>query len=120
MRWSAQFVVGLFVLAALVLFSIFTIRIGKFSWEKPEHWTVRFDDVSGLKEGDPVLALGARVGKVDRFEFSVDHVVAHLEIYQRLDLYEDYELSIRAPTILGCQLYPGLVRHGLLQQPVVA
>ena len=36
MRRSAEFMVGVFVLAALVIFTIFTIRVGKFSWKEPE------------------------------------------------------------------------------------
>jgi len=101
MRRSAEFMVGVFVLAALVIFTVFTIRVGKFSWKEPERWTIRFEDVSGLKEGDPVLALGARVGKVKKLQFKTDHVLAHLELYEHVDLYEDYELSIRAPSILA-------------------
>ncbi|MFP4055342.1 MAG: MlaD family protein [Candidatus Brocadiia bacterium] len=102
MRWSAEFIVGLFVVAAIALFSYFTIRVGQFRWGgEPERWTVRFEDVSGLKEGDPVLALGARVGKVESLQFRTDHILAHLELHEPVPLHEDYRIGIRAPSILA-------------------
>jgi len=101
MRWTAEFIVGLFVLIALALFAYFTISIGRFTFRPPEIWTVRFDDVSGLKDGDPVLALGARVGRVSHFEFQTDHVDVTLELTDHVDLFEDYDISVRAPSVLA-------------------
>lgn len=102
MRWTSELVVGLFVLVALALFGYFTVRIGDFAWTREiVRWEVRFSDVSGLREGDPVLALGAQIGKVDRFELQPDHVIAYLDIRHPVALYEDYAISIRAPSILA-------------------
>ena len=102
MRWTSELIVGFLVLVALALFAYFTVNIGDIRWtRRTQHWQVRFTDVSGLKEGDPVLVLGAKVGKVTRFDLQADHVVAHLELFQPVALHADYAISIRAPSILA-------------------
>lgn len=101
MRWTAEFLVGLFILIAVTLFAYFTIRIGRITWRAPARWEVRFDDVSGLREGDPVLVLGAGVGRVARLNLQTDHVLVTLELTQPVELFEDYEISIRAPSVLA-------------------
>ena len=101
MRWTSEFLVGLFALVALALFTFFTIRLGQFAWRDTQCWTVRFPDVSGLKDGDPVLALGARIGKVRDLEFKGDHILAVLDIHKPIDLHDDYKIDIRSPSILA-------------------
>ena len=65
MNTKRQFLLGIFFLAALSVLAFYTLFLTDFTlFSQPERETVYFPSAHGLREGDPVLVAGLRVGRV--------------------------------------------------------
>ncbi len=97
-RERFEFIVGLVFLVGI------TVLVTGVLWAKRyaagdagTTWTVRFETVGGLAEGDAVLVAGLRMGKVERVRLSRDEVLAKLSVRQDVQLRQGY--SIRVATL---------------------
>ncbi|MBN1633282.1 MAG: MCE family protein [Ignavibacteria bacterium] len=94
--------VGIFVAFAII------IVIGTIFWAKSFYLNkgtkdckVYFDNVTGLKQGDPVLINGVRKGKVLNFDIEGDSVLVEFSIEEDIRIYIDYRIEIIATELLG-------------------
>lgn len=86
----AEVIVGLVFITGLTLLGAYTIVITRVTLGKPKLYKVVFDEVYGLKEGDPVRIEGFEVGQVkslrplpDSRIMTVLEVTGDAEIYQK-------------------------------------
>lgn len=65
---------GIFIIGSSVLFCLILFMMGSFEtlFQTPSTIGVYFNNVQGLREGDPVYLLGQKIGKVERVEI-VEH-----------------------------------------------
>lgn len=94
--------VGLFVAFAIIIVA------GTLFWAKSfylnkgtRNCKVYFDNVTGLKQGDPVLINGVRKGKVLDFDLEGDSVLVEFSIEEGIRIYIDYRIEIIATELLG-------------------
>ena len=107
--------VGLFV-----AFAVFIVA-GTIFWAKSlllnkgtRECTVFFSNVTGLKQGDPVLINGVRKGKVLDFDLKGDSVLVEFSIEEDIRIYVDYKIEIVATELLGGKMInisPGKIKQ---------
>jgi phospholipid/cholesterol/gamma-HCH transport system substrate-binding protein len=107
--------VGLFVAFA------FLIVAGTVFWAKSfllnkgnKECKVYFSNVTGLKQGDPVLINGVRKGKVLEFDIEGDSVLVDFSIEEGIRIYIDYKIEIVATELLGGKMInitPGKIKQ---------
>ena len=71
---------------------------------------VRFDDVRGLKRGDPVLVRGVIKGEVERISLVSDFVDVHFWLNEDVTLFSDLQIAIENQELMGGEqltVYPG-------------
>ncbi len=101
-----DFLVGIFVIAGVVIFVILYIWLtGRISMRNTYDVKVYFDDVSGLKIGDPVLVFGLEKGKVKSFKIENDKVLVILGVDRKILLPEDSRIVIRSVSYMGADRY---------------
>ncbi len=98
----ASIKVGMFVLAALI------IVIAALFWTKSYLYTsnmrdikVKFESVTGLKAGDPVVVNGVRKGKVKNFDLVGDSVEVEFLLESEIRIKRDYKIEIISTELLG-------------------
>jgi len=102
-----QLLLGGFFVTALSILAFYTLVLTDFSlFSKPILMTVYFEDANNLRKGDPVLLLGARIGRVKDVEYDVtadksERIRTVLSLDQKVELLEDGEISIRETSLLG-------------------
>jgi len=99
---SMEVMVGTFMFVVLAALCIFTIVLSREKFfQKTYTFTVVFEDVMGLREGDNVVVRGMTVGKIKRLVMQPDgvHVIAALQ--QPLYLKTDYRAEVVATSVLG-------------------
>lgn len=97
---------GLVIVAVAVLFGGITWLSGKslFGGDNVQ-FGVRYQNVSGLSSGDPVLVSGVRVGRVAGFQLrGVNDVVVHLEVARDMAPHVDAVAQVRAFDMLGAMV----------------
>ncbi len=113
---SMEFAVGAFFFLALILLAFFTIILNRDSLISSKVFReIEFSDVSGLAEGDAVLARGVQVGSVDQLRLHDDNVVVTVALGRPIEIHEDYQAEIRFSSILGGRyvaLDPGTKQSG--------
>jgi ABC-type transport system involved in resistance to organic solvents, periplasmic component len=62
---------------------------------------IRFESVTGLKKGDPVVVSGVRKGKVNGFELIGDSVTVEFMIDRDVKIKKDYRMEILSTELLG-------------------
>ncbi len=94
--------VGLFVAFALLIVG------GTIFWAKSFYLNkgtreckAYFNNVTGLKKGDPVLVNGVRKGKVSEFDLEGDSVLVEFSIEDDVKINVDYRIEIIATELLG-------------------
>lgn len=85
LQYRREATVGLLVLVAIGIFIMgFLWLKGKQLFGDQQLTRVRFEDVGGLKAGDPVLVSGVNVGRVARIELvELGEVFVHIEVGPR-------------------------------------
>lgn len=94
---------GAIFLAAIVFLIFVTISISKLNlFSHTQYVKINFENVSGLKKGDPVRVLGMEAGTVDRMRILPDNTVkVILKLSEPIELREDYRITIEESSILG-------------------
>lgn len=111
-----QFLLGIFFIIALSILAFYTLFLTDVHlFSQPHYETVYFPDAYGLREGNPVLLLGSRIGKVK----SIDPQTAEeprkrikvvLSLDTEIELLENAKVTIKESTLLGgrhVDIYPG-------------
>ncbi|UCF71110.1 MAG: MCE family protein [candidate division WOR-3 bacterium] len=101
-----QSLVGVFVILGVVIFiMLYTWLSGKIFFSNTYDIRVYFDDVEGLRIGDPVLVFGIEKGKVKSLRIEGDHVDVILAMDRDVILPDDSEITIRAVSYIGADKY---------------
>lgn len=99
---SMEVMVGTFMFVVLTALCVFTIVLSRENFlQKTYPFTVVFEDIMGLRDGDNVVVRGMTVGKVKSMVMQPDgvHVIAALT--QPLLLKTDYRAEVVATSVLG-------------------
>ncbi|MCB1056689.1 MAG: MCE family protein [Acidobacteria bacterium] len=108
-RSNAQVKVGIVVLTALAILLVTVVLVGEKDhlFSHKNHYFVRFSNVLGLTEGNPVQLSGVNVGKVDRIVVPEDIKQDLLEVWISVDrryanrVREDSMARIKTLGLLG-------------------
>ena len=95
-RSSRELKVGLLLLAALGVAGAGILLIGdrRNLFERKNDYTIDFQTVSGLREGNPVQLDGVAVGEVSGIDLPEDPSIQHIRV--RIKVGRNYENRIRA------------------------
>lgn len=105
-RGLRETLVGIFVIVGVVVFIVlYTWLSGRISLRNTYDVKVRFEDVEGLRVGDPVLVFGIEKGQVKSLHIERDHVLVVLAMHRDIFLPEDTDISIRAVSYIGADKY---------------
>src|SRR5262245_42208788 len=96
-----QLLLGIFFILALSILAFYTLFLTDMHvFSKPILMTVYFPDANGLREGDPVQVLGARIGRVKELSFDTvaeprRRIRTVLSLEREIELLEGASISIR-------------------------
>lgn len=108
MNAHRQFLLGVFFLVALSILAFYTLFLTDFSsiWGEQVLVTADFPQAHGLRDGDPVLVAGKRIGRVRSIEFDPDappssriRIVMNLD--EHIEILDGYRIAIQESTFLG-------------------
>lgn len=98
----AEFKVGLFVsIAVLIVLLTIIWTKGCAVATKEQGYTVYFQKVSGINEGDQVSVNGVRKGKIDKLELTGDSVKISFSIDKEIKIRKDYNIYVAATELTG-------------------
>jgi len=104
-KYSAETVVGIFVIIGLICVGYMTIKLGKVSLFGDDYYPLyaRFSSVSGLKTNSPVEIHGIEVGRVEKMTLDTEKQTAVLELKIRkgLTIYDDASASVKTAGLIG-------------------
>ena len=99
---KTEVIVGLVVTCALL------ILILSIVWSKGKAFTflrvvfsVRFEDVRGLEEGDPVLIRGVKQGEVERIDLGSGYAEVRLWVRDDAPMYSDLKVAVEMEELMG-------------------
>ncbi len=100
-RSSREMKVGLLLLAALGIAGAGILLIGdrRNLFERKNEYTIDFQTVSGLKEGNPVQLDGVAVGEVSKVDLPENPSIQHIRVH--IQVGRTYENRIRAGQTLA-------------------
>ncbi len=99
---SIEVTVGAFMFMILLALGTFTIILSRQKLFQPTlYYTVRFDNVMGLREGDNVYVRGVAVGRVRDIRVERTGVLVRLTLQQPLGLHENYKIEVVPSSLLG-------------------
>jgi len=98
--------VGIFIIAGIILFIVlYTWLSGRLSLRNTYDVIVYFDDVTGLRVGDPVAVYGIEKGKVKSLEIDSSMIRAVLAIDRDIVLPKDSKITVRSISYVGSDRY---------------
>jgi phospholipid/cholesterol/gamma-HCH transport system substrate-binding protein len=124
MNSQRQLLLGLFFIVALALLAGYTLFLTEnHLFSKAILMTVYFPEANSLREGDPVLLLGARIGRVKEVTANVAsepkrRIRTVLSLEHEVELVEGATISIRETSLLGGHnvfIDPGIAGGTVLQ-----
>ena len=94
--------VGVFIFLAvvIVLVTIFWAKDFVVTSDMRD-MKIRFESVTGLKKGDPVVVNGVRKGKIKGFDLVGDSVTVEFMISKDVKIKKDYKMEIISTELLG-------------------
>jgi phospholipid/cholesterol/gamma-HCH transport system substrate-binding protein len=107
MSAKRQFILGVFFVVALSILAFYTLFLTDFSlFGKPITLAAEFPDANALREGDPVLLAGKRIGRVKEILYQPERgperrIKVLMNLDQAFELTEGYEIAIEDSTFLG-------------------
>ena len=105
-RGLREWLVGVFVIVGVIMFiALYTWLSGRISLSNTYDAKVYFEDVEGLKVGDPVLVYGIEKGKVKAMQIDGDQVLVILAMHRDVVLPEDTRIAVRAVSYIGADKY---------------
>jgi phospholipid/cholesterol/gamma-HCH transport system substrate-binding protein len=107
MSGAKQLVLGLFFLVAIGMLAFYTLFLTDLDlFGTPTRLEAQFPEAHGLREGDPVMVSGMRLGRVKSIVYDPKaaadrriHVVMHLN--QPLEIRAGHSVRIEETTLLG-------------------
>ncbi len=104
LRYQREATVGVFLIAATLLFVFLLMWLRGKSLRRGEVLDVAFSDVVGLKVGDPVRTSGVGVGTVKSIRLDrPGRVIVQLELTQRQEPRVDAQAVVRALDFFGAR-----------------
>ncbi len=104
-KYSKETVVGIFVVIGLLAIGYMTVKLGKVGASGANAYTLiaKFNQVTGLREGNAVEMLGLEVGRVKKFSLDQENqqVVVALTIKKGIEIYDDAIASIKTEGLIG-------------------
>ena len=104
-KYSAETVVGIFVLIGLLCVAYMTVKLGKVSLWGDDYNTfyARFGSVSGLRVGSPIEIYGIEVGRVTQLTINPEKQVASVELKVKkgIKIYDDATAAIKTAGLIG-------------------
>jgi len=100
---SLELGVGAFVVAALVLFAYFTVRIGQADSLGGTGYelTAQFSDVGGLKRGAEVVIAGVPIGRVTQVGLLDYHANVTMALSGDVKVQDDAIATVKTRGLLG-------------------
>ncbi|HHG83254.1 MAG TPA: MCE family protein [Bacteroidetes bacterium] len=98
--------IGLTILAGILLLylTVAWIRSMHFFSANRATYALRFTDVSGLKEGDPVSVFGYPSGNVEAIGLDNEGAIVRINLDPAIDVREDASAEIRVKELMGGKL----------------
>ncbi|MDP3775092.1 MAG: MlaD family protein [Gemmatimonadales bacterium] len=104
LRYRREAAVGFFILVAAAIFVYLLLWLKNTSLRTGELVRTTFDDVVGLKEGDPVRTSGVTVGRVRKVELDAPgQVSVYLELSQGGQAKRDARAAVKALDFFGAR-----------------
>ena len=104
-KYSKETVVGIFVVIGLVCIGYMTVKLGNVGFFGDNTYSLfaKFNTVTGLREGNPVIMLGLDVGKVEKFTMDQENqqVMVQFKINKGIEVYDDAIASIKTEGLIG-------------------
>lgn len=115
--------VGVFIIIGVILFiALYTWLTGRIGQRNTRNITVYFNDVGGLRVGDPVMVYGLEKGSIKSLKIDGDSVLVVVAVRREIPLPEDSRFAIRSVGMLGGDRFikitpgrserPGTAFHG--------
>ena len=105
-RSFKEVLIGIFIILAIVIFVLMTAWFGgKIGYGKEKYYKVYFDNVSGLKIGDPVEVLGMIKGRIKGLKLEDNQVMVMVALSPDVKLSEAAKFSIRSLSYIGTDKY---------------
>lgn len=99
---SIEVLVGFFMFIILIALGVFTIILSRQNFlQKRYPVEVRFDEVSGLRNGDNVFLRGMKVGVVKETALKKNHVIVRADLDAPVHFREGYKVEVVASSMLG-------------------
>lgn len=110
--------VGIFLTIIILIFVLGQMWMMRFNVGKEGYYIdIFFNDVSGLKQGDPVRVYGIKKGKVVDMTMRRDGVIVKIWLQRDIQLKEDAEVSIQdVAMISGTKTV--VINPGISEQPM--
>lgn len=96
--------VGVFMLAVLALLLFFTVVISGVDLLRGRsrvRRVIKFENVGGLRQQDPVMVRGMPVGNVLDLALEPGHILVTISIDDRVQFRDGYEISVTSTSVLG-------------------
>lgn len=105
-RQLKETIVGVFLVVGIIIFIVlYTWLSGRIGFRNTYEVIAYFDDVSGLKVGDPVMVYGLEKGKIKSLEIDGDSVRSVIALDRDIILPQDSRIAIRSTNYLGADRY---------------
>jgi phospholipid/cholesterol/gamma-HCH transport system substrate-binding protein len=117
---SIEVLVGFFMFIILIALGIFTIVLSQQNFlQKRYPVAIVFEDISGLREGDPVFLRGTKVGVVKTTALTNNHVTVFADLEVPAQFRQGYKAEVVSSSMLGgkmLKLYEGPLNAPLLPE----
>jgi len=100
---SLEAKVGLFVLAAIMLFIWLSFQFGEIKWLRGKGYRVitYMDSAAGIERESPVKMAGVRIGRIEDLKLKGAKAKIVMNIDPGIELYKDSTASVKSESLLG-------------------
>ncbi len=100
---TTQLIVGVFALLGIGALAFLSLRLGNLELIPEPGYTIyaNFDNISGLKMGDPVQIAGVQIGKVVGISLNQDRARVAMRIHSKVKIDDEAITSIKTSGIIG-------------------
>lgn len=111
-KFSAEAIVGVFVLCGIISLAYISIKLGKLEVLGSRYYTLYadFDNATGVREGAAIEIAGVIIGRVDGVHVHQSSARLSLKIRKDIQLTDDTIASIKTRGLIGeklLRLLPG-------------